>query len=350
MPIRPPALDDLDFGALVSDLVRRIPAHTPEWTSHQIGDPGRTMIDLFGWLGDAILYRANLVPERQRLAFLRLLGINMRPALPARGLVQLSFDDPLQKESAAFPKLARIDNPMPFELLTEVGVVPVEGLCHIKRKPNDHENNQLLDLMPDLQQLFAIESQATGYVTTPLFAEGKADIAGVDIATDTVDSCLWIALLAPDPDPATVAAVHDALGGGADNRAEVLNIGIAPSLSIAQFGEEIGVREPIAHKWEICTGRGEGNEYLPLDILSDSSAGLVRAGVSRLLLPGKDDIGAPPNDVASEYRAGVGDRPPRIDDPLTAARLVSWIRLRPGTETAPTNLRLSWAGINAVEN
>ena len=54
MPIRPPALDDRGFDDLVTDLVRRIPAHTPEWTDPRDGDPGRTLIDLFAWLGDTI--------------------------------------------------------------------------------------------------------------------------------------------------------------------------------------------------------------------------------------------------------------------------------------------------------
>ena len=53
---------------------RAFPAHTPEWTNPRLGDPGRTLIELFAWLGDALLYRANLVPERQRLVFLKLLG------------------------------------------------------------------------------------------------------------------------------------------------------------------------------------------------------------------------------------------------------------------------------------
>ena len=86
MPIRPPALDDRGFDDLVAEVLARIPAHTPEWTNPRLGDPGRTLIELFAWLTDTLLYRANLIPERQRLAFLRLLGVPLRPASPARGL------------------------------------------------------------------------------------------------------------------------------------------------------------------------------------------------------------------------------------------------------------------------
>ncbi|MEY4753078.1 MAG: hypothetical protein RJA44_753, partial [Pseudomonadota bacterium] len=85
MPIQPPSLDDRRFDDLVEELIARIPAHTPEWTHPRQGDPGRTLIELFAWLADTLLYRANLVPERQRLVFLKLLGLGLKPARPARG-------------------------------------------------------------------------------------------------------------------------------------------------------------------------------------------------------------------------------------------------------------------------
>ncbi len=65
MPLIPPALDDRSYSDLVQDMLDSIPAHTPEWTIQQTGDPGRTLIELFAWLADSILYRANLIPERQ---------------------------------------------------------------------------------------------------------------------------------------------------------------------------------------------------------------------------------------------------------------------------------------------
>nr|WP_253949283.1 putative baseplate assembly protein [Mangrovicoccus sp. HB161399] len=64
-------------------------------------------------------------------------------------------------------------------------------------------------------------------------------------------------------------------------------------------------------------------------------------------MPEPAELGLPENDPDADVDAGVGDRPPRIDDPETAARLVSWIRLRPA-RTAP-RLALAWAGVNAVE-
>ena len=348
MPIRPPALDDRGFDDLVADLVRRIPAHTPEWTNPREGDPGRTLIDLFAWLGDTILYRANLIPERQRLAFLRLLGAGMRPAIPARGLIQLSIDDPAAVAPVTLASFAAIDKPVPFETLSDIVVHAIEARAYIKRRTTPDEATKLRDLLPDLRELYGITGQASGYVSTPIFAGGAAEPSGRDVVADSLDKCLWLALLAGTPDPTQVAAVRTELGGGDANRRRVLNVGIAPALSMPESFDDVGIRARIPHIWEVNTGAGQGDDYLPLEVLADGTAGLTRAGVVRLLLPGKDDMGAPTNDVLQQFRAGVGDRPPRIDDPIVAARLVTWLRLRPAPGTRLAHLKLAWAGVNAV--
>src|SRR3954454_19531544 len=118
MPIRPPVLDDRGFDDLVQEMLSRIPAHTPEWTNPRLGDPGRTLIDLFAWLADTILYRANLIPERQRLAFLCLLGAGMRPAVPAQGPIQASIAAPAAPAPASLGLYTTIEKPVPFETLT----------------------------------------------------------------------------------------------------------------------------------------------------------------------------------------------------------------------------------------
>lgn len=349
MPFRPPALDDRSFEDLVTDLIRRVPAHTPEWTQVREGDPGRTLIDLFAWLGDTILYRANLIPERQRLAFLRLLGVGMRPAVPARGMIQLSVADPAAVAPANLPLYCQIEKPLPFETLSEVTVHAIEVRCFIKRTPTADEDRNLRDLLPDLGELYGISGIPRGYVTTPIFvSQGSGTAAPVDIVAEARDKCLWFALLAGTPVPAQIAALRAELGGGAENRRRVCNVGLSPAILMPEAFDDIGIRARIPHLWEICTGRDDGQGYLPLDVIADGSTGLTRAGVVRLLLPGKDDIGAPTNDVLDQYRAGVGDRPPRLDDPAIAARLVTWLRLRPDPRAQLSSLRLEWAGVNAV--
>lgn len=348
MPFQVPSLDDRGFDDLVADLVRRIPAHTPEWTDPREGDPGRTLIELFAWLGDTILYRANLIPERQRLAFLRLLGQQMRPALPARGLVQISIGEPAFTGPVTLPPRSQIAKPVPFETESELSLLPVEGSAYLKRRPDDRERSQLSDLITDLSQLYGVSGKASAYVATPVFVNGAAEPQGRDFIADSIDKCLWLALLAPTPEAATVAAVRKTLGGGDDNRRVALTIGVAPAIGMPGSLEAISARAPIPHVWEICTGAGKGDEYLPLEVLADGTSGLVRPGVTRLLLPGADDFGVPGNDVLKNVQAGVGDRPPRIDDPVAAARLVAWIRLRPLAEAKLSSLKLAWVGVNAA--
>src|SRR5690606_37796142 len=119
MPISPPRLDDRGFDDLVAELIARIPAHTPEWTDPRVGDPGRALIELFAWLGDTLLYRAHLIPERQRLVFLKLLGMQLRPAAPARGIVTLGFDTEDAIEPLTIRAGARIEGPPVFETRDE---------------------------------------------------------------------------------------------------------------------------------------------------------------------------------------------------------------------------------------
>ena len=45
------------------ELVRRIPVYTPEWTDHNASDPGITLIELFAFLGENLLFRFNQIPE-----------------------------------------------------------------------------------------------------------------------------------------------------------------------------------------------------------------------------------------------------------------------------------------------
>ncbi len=348
MPIRPPALDDRGFNDLVADMLRRVPAHTPEWTDLREGDPGRTLIDLFAWMGDTILYRANLIPERQRLAFLRLLGRPLRPAEPAKGLVQVSIDDVKATGSLTIPRRHPIAKPVHFELDSELTILPIEGRAYVKRPPNNEERKGINTLLGDLKELYGLEGDAVAYVTTPCFGGGAAHRDGFDIIEQSIDNCLWFAMLAPGPEEAVKRAVREALAGGDSNRRVALSIGLAPYIEPANGLESITARSPIPHVWEISAAGGDGTDYLPLEVLEDGTEGLTRTGVARLLLPGSDDFGAPSNDVLGFIDAGVGDRPPRIDDALTASRLLGWIRVRPNEATRLDSWRLKWAGINAV--
>lgn len=347
MPIRPPALDDRSFDDLVEELLARIPAHTPEWTNPRLGDPGRTIVELFAWLTDTLLYRANLIPERQRLVFLKLLGVQMRPAMPARSLVSISTDDENFKEAVYLQKGATIKGPVNFETLSEITVLPITGEAYFKRPLTASERTSLADVLHGLQDIYQLSGVAVPYVTTPLFPSSVAALDGFDLIDGTVDKCLWLALLAPNKNAAE--AIRDTLGQAKNGSQQLINVGLAPPVKVAALFEDVSSPKRVPYVWQVCTGKEIGGqpEYVALDVISDSTAGLTRSGVVRLALPSKDNIGKLDNDVRAKLNAGLDDRPPRIDDPEKDLRLITWLRLRP-TERLE-HLSLSWAGINAVE-
>ncbi|MBD2211944.1 putative baseplate assembly protein [Nostoc linckia FACHB-104] len=77
-------LDDRTFDELVEECILRIPRYCPEWTDHNLSDPGITLIELFAWLTDQMLFRFNRVPQKNYVAFLELLGIRLQPPAPAQ--------------------------------------------------------------------------------------------------------------------------------------------------------------------------------------------------------------------------------------------------------------------------
>lgn len=78
-----PNLDDRKYNDLVQECLLRIPRYCPEWTNHNPSDPGVTLVELFAWLTDQMLFRFNQVPYRNYIVFLELLGIRLQPPAPA---------------------------------------------------------------------------------------------------------------------------------------------------------------------------------------------------------------------------------------------------------------------------
>ena len=70
-------LDDRRFQDLVSEARTRIARACPEWTEHNVSDPGITLIELFAWMTEMTIYRLNRVPDKLHVALLDLLGIRL---------------------------------------------------------------------------------------------------------------------------------------------------------------------------------------------------------------------------------------------------------------------------------
>ncbi len=83
MALPAPHLDDRRFQQLVDDAKRFVQQRCPEWTDHNVSDPGVTLIEAFAHMTDQLLYRLNRVPDKNYLAFLDLLGVTLFPPTAA---------------------------------------------------------------------------------------------------------------------------------------------------------------------------------------------------------------------------------------------------------------------------
>ncbi len=87
-------LDDVRFQELVSEARTRIVRHAPDWTEHNVSDPGITLIELYAWLTELLVYRINRIPERLHFGLLALVGVEPRPPECASVPVRFVIDQP----------------------------------------------------------------------------------------------------------------------------------------------------------------------------------------------------------------------------------------------------------------
>jgi predicted phage baseplate assembly protein len=87
MALPAPNLDDRRFQNLVDEAKRMVQQRCPEWTDHNVSDPGVTLIETFAWMTDLLLYRLNRVPDRHYVKFLEMLGVTLFPPTAARAEV-----------------------------------------------------------------------------------------------------------------------------------------------------------------------------------------------------------------------------------------------------------------------
>ena len=64
MTLPAPLLDDRRFQDFVDDAKRLVQQTCPEWTDHNVSDPGVTLLEAVAQMADQLVYRLNRVPER----------------------------------------------------------------------------------------------------------------------------------------------------------------------------------------------------------------------------------------------------------------------------------------------
>lgn len=81
MPLQLPNFDDRNYTDLVEEAISLIPTDASDWTNYNPSDPGITLIELFAYLTEMLLYRLNRVTGENIHSFLKLLnGPDWKPS------------------------------------------------------------------------------------------------------------------------------------------------------------------------------------------------------------------------------------------------------------------------------
>lgn len=241
MALEPPNLDDRHFQDIVDEMKRMIPRFTPEWTNHNVADPGVALIELFAWMAEMVLYRVNQVPDRLYTEFLNLVGVE--PFGPSVARADLTF---------------WLSAPAAQEIVVPVGT-------EVSTIPGSDEDTVI----------FA--TQRTGVVRPPVLIAART---GQVDGTRTKD--VWEDLSLPG---STVTAFTSAPLRAGDSlylgtKGSLAGLGIQLAVSAHAQGIGIDPTDPPL-TWEAWNG----SAWVRVAVSSDSTGGLNKDGEIVLLMP-----------------------------------------------------------------
>jgi predicted phage baseplate assembly protein len=282
MPFPDINLDDRRFEDLFNEAKRRIPAYAPEWTDHNESDPGITLLQLFAWLQEMVIWRLNRVPEKNYLKFLNMIGIT--PRLPSAASADLTFKLSLKDPSGLVPvpKGTRVQlaqaadtGPVIFETDEDLNATPVE--------------------------LVAIQSFDSAQFTL--------------ISPDTLGPSKSFLPFGADPQPkaALYLGFSGAFKPGANFKIRIYTTAPEAAAMKAEMGQTDLL--PVSGVWEYYIGN---SRWQALPGVTDTTLALSRAGYVEFRAPGLADQ---PGDTAP-VAAQVGALVKPEDKPLV------WFRFR----------------------
>ncbi|MFZ8967672.1 MAG: putative baseplate assembly protein [Ilumatobacteraceae bacterium] len=237
MTLPTPNLDDRRFQDFVDEAKRMIPSLCPEWTNHNLSDPGVALIEIFAWMSEQVLFRLNQVPERMYIDFLNLVGVRPFGASAATVPVTFWLSAP-PEEAVVVPEGTEVttegEDGVVFATLSELRIEPATLLSAITATPEE------------------------------VFADVTAEL---EYDRDTV-TCF----------PSVPVRYGDAFHLGFDGSmaGQLVELGV----TTAERG--IGVDpEDAPIIWEAWTGE----VWAPCTMVVDTTGGLNRDGVVRMVVP-----------------------------------------------------------------
>ncbi|MEQ8279477.1 MAG: putative baseplate assembly protein [Deltaproteobacteria bacterium] len=255
-----PRLDDRTYDDIVEEALRRIQRYAPEWTDRNESDPGITLIQLFSWMTEMMVFRMNRIPERNYLAFLEMVGIELEPARPATSEVTFGVlpayaepivDIPIATQVAA--QDADDEGPIIFETqrsLTALRMTLESVLVRIETGDLD-------------------ESLVNAEATVGFDAFGRRPVEG---------NALYLGFRDPSSTPAPFPQVELDLA--------FFLAGEELAVEAEPCGSRRGPTATTALAWEYWNGR----LWKPLAVRADETLGLTRSGHVRLGAPAPGEI------------------------------------------------------------
>ncbi|MDX3127162.1 putative baseplate assembly protein [Streptomyces scabiei] len=168
MALPSPNLDDRRFQQFVDDAKRYIQQRAPEWTDHNVSDPGVTLVETVAHMADQIVYRLNRVPEKNHLAFLDLVGITLFPPSAARTDVTFWLSAP-QEEPVPLPVGTEVatlrterEEAVVFATERELSVVPCALRHLVTQRPGEPVADRTADLAEGKDLMCFAESPRPG--------------------------------------------------------------------------------------------------------------------------------------------------------------------------------------------
>lgn len=239
MTLPAPNLDDRGFQDLVDEAKRLVQLRNPNWTDHNVSDPGVTLIEAFAYMADQLIYRLNRVPDRHYVKFLELLGERLIPPGAAATDVEFRLSVP-QELDVVIPEGTLVSTPR---------TTPAPPITFSTQR-------DLLIPTVDVQQLLTKTAEG------PFEAHDEARALGRDFpafsSTPANGDALYVAL--NQAAPSCILALEFSGGPSIDG------IGVDP------------LRPPyVVEAWD-------GQAWAPASILNDDTGGLNRDGRIELFI------------------------------------------------------------------
>jgi hypothetical protein len=134
MPLELPNLDDRTYNDLVAEGLSLIPTYAPEWTNHNPADPGITLIELFAYLSEILIYRLNRVTNANKQAFLSLInGVEWKQAHP-NPLDEAMLNEEIRKAVLSLRRSDRAVTCEDFEALALAADSRIRRVCCVPRR------------------------------------------------------------------------------------------------------------------------------------------------------------------------------------------------------------------------